>query len=263
MAPPKNMQGDLRSTAALVKAALAEAGRSDDLAGSDSPAMIALHERGTKEVLEAGRALCASKEAKLRALGAEILGQLGSPDRTFPEECCDALLALMKDEQNNGVVMATLFALGHLGNRRAEPHVIAMRTHKEEAVRHAVGFALYMSESPAAVTALLELLDDPSEMVRDWPATSLGETVAVDGPRIREAFLKHAEDEDETTRAECLHGLARRRDVRVIPFLIGELSAKGGDPEPFIDAAKDFLGLGSRESVGTAALIQALKSRQT
>jgi HEAT repeat protein len=253
---------DTRSTATLVKAALAEAGQEDDLPTGETPAMAVLHARGTKDVLEAGRALCGSKEPKLRALGAEILGQLGSPDRTFPEECCDALLAVLKDEQNTAVLVSVLFALGHLGNRRAEPHVIALRKHKEEMVRHAVGFALYMSESPAAVQALLELLDDPSNLVRDWAATSLGETVTVDGPRIREALLRHATDEDEITRAECLHGLARRRDERVVPFLIKELSSRHEDPTPFIDAAKDYLGLDDADSIGMKALLSALRSRQ-
>jgi HEAT repeat protein len=262
MSQPPTRRRDARSTAELVKAALAEAGHEDDLPAGETPAIAVLHARGTKDVLDAGRALCASKEAKLRALGADILGQLGLPDRTFPEECCDALLALVKDEKNTGVLMSALFAFGHLGNRRAEPHVIALRTHKEEAVRHAVGFALYMSESPAAVQALLELLEDPSGMVRDWAATSLGETVSVDGPRIREALLKHAEDEDEITRAECLHGLARRRDQRVLPFLIKELSARHEDPTPFIDAAKDYLGLGEEDAIGTKVLLSALKSRQ-
>jgi HEAT repeat protein len=253
---------DLRTTAALVKAALAESGHEDHLPAGETPAMAVLHQRGTKDVLEAGRALCGSKEPKLRALGADILGQLGSPDRTFPDECCDILLAVLKNEKNTGVLVSTLFALGHLANRRAEAHVIALRTHKEEAVRHAVGFALYMSESPAAVQALLDLLDDPSGVVRDWAATSLGETVAVDGPRIREALLRHASDEDEITRAECLHGLARRRDERVVPFLIKELSTRHEDPTAFIDAAKDYLGLDDEDSVSTKALLSALKSRQ-
>jgi hypothetical protein len=49
---------DLRTTAALVKAALAESGHEDHLSAGDTPAMAVLHARGTKDVLEAGRALC-------------------------------------------------------------------------------------------------------------------------------------------------------------------------------------------------------------
>ncbi|HEY6980440.1 HEAT repeat domain-containing protein [Reyranella sp.] len=252
---------DPRSTAELVKAALAEAQQGDE-AETEYPALSILHARGTRDVLEAGRALCASREARLRALGADILGQLGMPQRTFPEECCDALLAVLKKETNTGVLVSAVFALGHLRLRRAESEIIGQRGHREEAVRHAVAFALYGSESPAAVHALLELLEDPSEMVRDWAATSIGETVSLDGPRIREALLKHVEDEDEITRAEALHGLARRRDPRVLPFLVKELSVRRADPAPFIDAAKDFLGLGEKDAIGTKALLAALKSRQ-
>ena len=47
--------------------------------------------------------------------------------------------------------------------------------------------------------------------------------MSVDRPEIRAALLRRATDSDEITRAEALHGLARRRDERVVPYLIVEL----------------------------------------
>jgi hypothetical protein len=71
--------------------ALGDAERQEDLP-EDYLAIAVLHERGTREVLDAALASCSSPAPKRRALSANILGQLGSPERTFGEVCCDALL---------------------------------------------------------------------------------------------------------------------------------------------------------------------------
>ena len=90
--------------------------------------------------------------------------------------------------------------------------------------------------------ALLELTNDPYEMVRDWATTSIGQTVSIDGPEIRDALLRRVNDADVFTRAEALHGLARRRDDRVVPYLVAEISAAGEHEGIFVDAAKSYLG---------------------
>ena len=122
-----------------------------------------------------------------------ILGQLGSPERTFREECCDALLHLVGHDSDRRVLIVTVFALGHLGNRRCEPDLIALRDHADDDVRHGVAFALCGTDRPASVQAL----------------------------------LRRASDSDAIIRAEALHGLARRRDERVVPYLVAELAALG------------------------------------
>jgi len=88
------------------------------------PVIVALQERGTREVLDAATALCDAAEPIKRGLGALILGQLGSPYRSFPEECCDRLLRLVREEQSDNVLAEAIFALGHLGNRRADPELL-------------------------------------------------------------------------------------------------------------------------------------------
>src|SRR5438552_1893383 len=74
---------DRRSTSELIEAALVEADRQEDPPGSYL-AIAVLHARGTRDVLDAAAlASCRSPDPKRRALSAEILGQLGSPERTF------------------------------------------------------------------------------------------------------------------------------------------------------------------------------------
>jgi HEAT repeat protein len=151
-------------------------------------------------------------------------------------------------------------ALGHLRNRRCEPDLITLKNHPDEEIRHGVAFALCGTENPASVQALLELMEDPYEMARDWATTSIGQTVSIDGPEIRAALLRRANDSDEITRAEALHGLARRHDGRVLPYLIAELRTKRGKEHLFDEAAKTFLGLDEAIDVNSEELLAALRS---
>jgi HEAT repeat protein len=255
----ERLRRDSRATSELIETALAEAARVDDLPEGDRADAV-LHARGTREVLVAALELCGSSDPQRRALGAEILGQLGSPERTFPEECCDALLDLVRHDPDRQVLRMAVFALGHLGNRRCEPDLIVLRSHPDNAIRHGVAFALCGATSPSAVEALLELMDDPYALARDWATTSIGQTVSVDGPEIRAALLRRATDNDVFTRAEALHGLARRHDERVVPYLIAELPVDRDCADLFRDAAKAFLGLDEERKVDREDLIAALRS---
>jgi HEAT repeat protein len=55
-------------------------------------AVAALQWRGTLEVFNRADRLCQSPCSVARRLGADILGQLGCPDRSFPKECTQVLL---------------------------------------------------------------------------------------------------------------------------------------------------------------------------
>ncbi len=222
----EQLKADPRSTAELIDAALTR----DEESHDGWRAATVLHGRGTREVLDAAMALCRSPDAHRRACGALILGQLGVPDRTFPKQCCEALLDLTRHDDSEYVVGEAVFALGHLGNPCAEPDLINLRHHPAPAIRHGVAFALCGATSTPAVAALLELMEDPHDLARDWATTGIGGTVSIDGPEIREALLRRANDVDEITRAEALHGLARRHDERVAPYLRTELQAVGSAP---------------------------------
>jgi HEAT repeat protein len=248
---------DRRSTADLVEAALAQ--EDPDEEGAND-ALVALHVRGSRDVLDAALALCKSPEPRRRRLAAIILGQLGTPDRTFPDECREALLDLVRHDQDTGVLISGVFALGHRGKPCGEAELIALRHHPNDVVRYGVAFSLCGATSENAVQALLELMGDPYESARDWATTSIGMTTALDGPEIRDALLRRASDDDEFTRAEALHGLARRRDKRVVPYLLAEIPINRQNGYLFEDAAKTYLGMAEEPEINRQVLLSALKA---
>jgi HEAT repeat protein len=243
-------------TSALIEAAYREQHELDD--DSPCPSTVALHERGTREVLDAALTLCTSLDPKWRSLSARILGELGSPERTFPEECCDALIRLLHDPAMD-VQIAAIYALGHLGNRRCDPYLLPFASHPEPAIRKGVGFSLSGTSLPEAVPVLLALMRDTYVEARDWATTTLAAATCFDVPEIREALVERASvDDDAIVRGEALHGLARRGDRRALPLLIRALS--GDDPYSLEDAAKVYLGLDEDEEVAADALLQDLRA---
>lgn len=233
--------------------------------------MVVLQARGGRDVLDAMRALCVSPDPARRRLATRVLGELGLPDRSFPEECGDALLALLRDPDDE-VRVSAVFALGHLRARRADPALIELRNDPSADIRHGVAFALNGATSPQAVSALLQLMDDPNPLARDRATTAIGAYREIDGPEIREALLKRASDEDIFTRAEALKGLAVRRDKRVAPLMIEELT--GPETRHFeyvFEAALELLGISEdeapRETIGgysvvdDGALIEIIRAR--
>ena len=247
-----------KSTNELIDLALAEEER-EEVVPKDYSAIQALHARGTREVLEAGTALCRSLSPSHRRVGAIILGELGTLPRTFPEECCEVLLDLVQKESDESVVSSAIFALGHLGNRRCEAHLVALHHSPNPTIRHAIAFALCGTELPTSIEVLLKFMDDPDYRVRDWATTSIGQTVSADSPEVREALLRRATDPDELTRAEAIHGLARRKDARVIPYLIAGLKEDREHIYLFVDAAKTFLDLSESQERPKEQLIELLK----
>lgn len=227
---------DPRATHEFVTMALTEP---DDNAAWAAVEM--LHFRGTREVFDTARQLCASQCPRERTLGANILGQLGVPTRTFPKESVAVLLELLKGETDDGVLDAACIALGHTPDESAVPSLIRFKRHPNASVRFAVVFALAGYEDELAIKTKIDMSFDEDELVRDWATFGLGR-IDVDTPEIRAALLARIADADETTRGEALVGLARRRDQRAIEPLIKELeryhNAEHGDYS--VEAAEEF-----------------------
>ena len=232
--------------------------------GGDKPitgALMALQVRGTVEVLDAARQLSRSPDPRRRSLACYILRELGSPDPTFPEECCDTLLELLAREQDIDVLSDAVYGFGFLGNRRADPALVALSKHRDASIRRGVACSLQGASSAEAIQALLELMEDGDELARDWATTSIGEQPELDGPQIREALWRRAGDESVFVRCSALTGLAWRGDRRVVPRLIAELRAASGEQAPFFhDAANAILGLPEDEALSnTAGLLKELR----
>lgn len=210
---------DPRSTEELIRLALSE--RDEDLVGE---LVSALHYRGSHEVLEACERLCASVHAPERELGATILGQLGVPSRSFPEECFLILERMARAETDADTLQAIAVSFGHLHDARCIPLLLPLRNHASEIVRWGVVHGLSGHNDSAAIDALIELSSDEDEEIRDWATFGLGSLLEADSEKVREALWARVEDPCDDARAEALVGLARRKDPRIADLLEQQLS---------------------------------------
>jgi HEAT repeat protein len=215
----REAQHDPRATHEFVTMALTDP--DEDAAWN---AVVMLHYRGTREVFDAACQLCASECPQERTLGANILGQLGIPTRSFPDESVAVLLRLLEVESDEEVLEAICIALGHVHDPTAIPSLVRLKAHPSARVRYAVVFGLLGFEDQLAIKTMIEMSRDQDDLVRDWATFGLGTQIDQDTPEIREALLARVFDEDEVTRGEALVGLARRKDQRVIEPLITELT---------------------------------------
>ncbi len=216
------------STADLINRALTEPEENEAW-----EAVSTLHLRATREVFEEAVKLCRSECPQERGVGADILGQLGVPDRLCPDECVAILADMSGSEAELEVVGSICTALGHLHHPGAVEPLLRWKRHPHEEIRWRVALALGGHEEPDAIEALVELSADPDENVRDWATFALGSQMDLDTPRIREALCARLNDPDPITRAEAFVGLGRRKDERVIAPLIEALDSTqldGFDP---------------------------------
>lgn len=249
-----NSKDDHRSVSALFEAAL----QSDDDAAWN--AVASLHWRGSKEVLDRAMLLANASDSKMRARAADILGQIGVPERTFPDQCFDAVLPLLSDE-TPAVVFAAIFALQHIDRLRAAPYVIPFASNLDDDIRYAVAFALAAVDTSDANMTLLLLMGDRDAEVRNWATFGLGQQSDADSDQIREALVAGLADDDSDVRYEAIIGLGRRRDRRALRFLKTMLH---DDPEDIIarEAAAMLLGLESSDDRPTDKLLGALQRLQ-
>ncbi len=181
--------------------------------------------RGNLEVFEAAQQLCQSEISKERKLGVDILGQLGIPKRTFPDESLSILLKLLDTEKDSDVLSSIGIALGHIGDKRAIEPLIKLKNHSTVEVRYGVVLGISGHEEAESINTLIELTSDEDENVRNWATFGLGSQINTDTSEIREALFQRLGDENYEIRGEALVGLSRRQDQRVVEPLIKELSS--------------------------------------
>lgn len=223
-------------------------------------AIAALHYRGSKEVFDRALALTYHAEPAVRARGADILGQLGIPERTFPDECFAAALRLLTDEIPQ-VQFAAIFALQHLDRTQAAPHIMPFAADSDDGIRYAVAFALGAVDTPEANRVLLTLMRDRDADVRNWATFGLGQQSDADDDEIRAALADRLEDGDPDVRYEAIIGLGRRRDARARGFLKTMLH---DDPDDVFarGAAAKLLGLDKSGTTPTSDLLGGLQRQQ-
>ncbi|MBW4504459.1 MAG: HEAT repeat domain-containing protein [Scytonema hyalinum WJT4-NPBG1] len=219
----KDVRSDSRSTEELIQIALTV--DNEDTAWD---AVMTLQFRGDSQVLEVASMLCESQNPQERQLGADILGQLGIPYRTFPDESLTILLRLLEREEDTSVLQSIGIALGHLHDAKAIPALVKLKNYTSESVRFGVVVGLLGYEEELAITTLIELSSDEDTEVRNWATFGLGSQIETDTTAIKEAlferFLKENPDENYEIYGEALVGLAKRKDERILTRLIEELS---------------------------------------
>jgi HEAT repeat protein len=189
-------------------------------------ALWVLRKRGGSIELAMGQRLVQSEKPTDRAIGASLLGQLGSTTRAYLHETVDTLLSLLCDPDEQ-VLEAAIINLGHRRDRRAALPVSALANHENPLIRYSVAFALGVFdlsglEDETAVAALVTLTRDPDFDTRNWAMFGLGSTTEADSDTIRDALVSGLGDSDSEIRGEALVGLARRQDSRTHDALLRE-----------------------------------------
>ncbi len=191
--------------------------RDDTLDGS----LAVIHYRGTQVEFDLGLEYVKSTDADDRAVGADILSQLGWSDKTFLKESVDALIPLLGDVDPH-VIYSAAHALGHRNDPRAIPELIPLARHPSALIRYGVVHGLTGYEDSDAVSTMIELTTDEDLDVRNWALFGIGTQIDLDTPSIREALMVGLSERDMEARGESLVGLARRGDERVIHALLKE-----------------------------------------
>ena len=208
----------------------------------DRSAFAELKRGGSLEIFDRAIALTWSDDFRERTAGAHILGSLGEEEdrNRFREQRLTAILRLMRDG-NAKVLGAAAVGLAYRQDPRAVPALIAHRHHDDKGVRMSVAAGLCEQSGPVAIEALIEMMEDPEPGVRDWATFALGLDDKVDHPEVRAAVRRRLDDPDDKVRNEALKGLARCRDLSVVPHLIARMKATPKD-NTLWDMARSFLG---------------------
>jgi HEAT repeat protein len=225
-----------------------------------------LHDIGSREVFDRAAVWCSSDNPLKRARGADVLAQLGvapdHPTHASPDESFSIVSMMAQREKEPLPLLSALHAIGHIGDPLAVPLVVEHRLHPNANVRFAVACALGdFANDPRAVDALIALMQDVDEGVRDWATFSLGVQGDIDSEEIRSALWQRMSDANPDVRDEAMVGLGKRKDRRALPALIAELNEPGFS-DRMKEAADAFLGEdGRRESLSAEAYVAALKKR--
>jgi hypothetical protein len=229
-------------------------------------AVASLRRIGTREVFERAADWCASDNPRQRAVGADVLAQLGRtmehPRNNFPEESFSVVSRLVEREDDTQALISGLHALGGIGNPVGISLLVERCGHPDPNVRFAVACALgSFPDHPGSTDALLALMQDAEANVRDWATFGLGVLGSLDSAEIRDALLQCSADADVDVREEALVGLGKRKEQRALATLIHDLGRAEVSGRT-IEAADAFLEEGrSNVERSPEEYIMALKNR--
>lgn len=142
-----------------------------------SAAARELQIRGEEWTFKKLQNLVANPIPYVREISAFTLGQLGNPKYPFKKQSIPLLKKMLFDDDPE-VRAAAVAAFGHLGTYDIsgfiEDQLIAMTSDESEEMRESLAYTLGSSSgSEKVIEALTFLLNDNSEGVRSWAATSI------------------------------------------------------------------------------------------
>jgi HEAT repeat protein len=200
--------------------------------------------------------------------GVDIVAQIGKtvehPVTDYADESYPIVETLLLGNPSDEMKSSCIAALSHLENSAAIPLICSFRGDSDPEIRLSVAHALggfSLMNDHQAIDALLELMRDEDERVRDWATFGLGVLGDADSPTIREALLERLSDNYPDAREEAMVALAKRKDLRALRILTELLQA-----EPILDCAEEaacyLLDLEKADNHKTAAeLLVELHSR--
>jgi HEAT repeat protein len=228
-------------------------------------AIQALRTLGTREVFEVAASWCESDAPLMRTRGADVIAQLGKsvehPSNSFPVESFKAISRMVETERDVRALASALFALGHLGNVAAVPHIASRAAHGDAGVRYAVAFALgcYPNE-PKTIEVLTTLTSDAEGSIRDWAIFGVGVLGDADTAAVRDALAARLFDTDGDAREEALVGLAKRHDERALPCLV-ELLRQPDPSDRVLESASLMLDMSDQPEARASDYLQELERR--
>lgn len=130
-----------------------------------------LHLRSDPAIFERAVSLCFDTDPLVRAVGADILAQLGTREGyPFTSESAPVLISLLRDIDSR-VIASALYALGHL-KRGDSTELVPFAEHPSEDIRCALAYALGGRSDDHACGALVTLSADQDLDTRNWATFS-------------------------------------------------------------------------------------------
>lgn len=186
----------------------------DDDPEAPVPALVALHQRPTREVFERGVALTGEGDATKRVLGLRVLRELGPEQedgrRPFSAETIPLLTGLLATENDPEVRCWIVSALGWHRAGTALPAVAALAEHPDTRVRYAVVWALPSLVTPTdvepeAVRALTALCRDDDADIRYYALYAITREIeGFDVALVHRLTSRMADDPDRQVRGMAI-----------------------------------------------------------
>lgn len=218
-------------TSELIELALSERPTKFSVSGKE-----VLCNRLTSEVFEKCRLLLSSRSAAERELAVLVLGRFGSVNSKLKRTAIRSILKKLENESSVRVISQIGWSLHGLKTKQGSRFFATLVAHPSSKVRFGVVGALLGINEEYAVQALCRLTADQDREVRNWATYAIGSGIDSHSKAIRKALWARLGDTDDEIKCEAIWGLAKRKDARVVPFVL-QLLKEHGCFTPTLEAA--------------------------